>query len=121
MAGAMDQRARRWRQSRCSGRDSTATRMTNADIQNPVYPDDANLSGAELNALMRERSMARAQSPGELICKLDTDSSNAVGYTHTHPSDQFMDYRHNNVEAGRIIADGDPWMYWRTYDQWADI
>lgn len=62
-------------------------------------------------------SLARAQSPGDLVCKVDQHPALEVpDFRHGHPYDEFMAYRHFNV-----IGDQDPWMYWWTSDQWADI
>jgi hypothetical protein len=89
----------------------------NPAYPNPSYPKDAGLSDDEIAIRARTAAMARAQSPGELICKLDQVSSASVpgaGIAHTHSYDEFMDYRHYHV-----IPDGAPWMYWETYDDWA--
>jgi len=88
--------------------------------QNPTYPEDANLTDAEIAAKMRERSMVRAHSPGELICMMD-GTSRWLTPEHTHSYDEFMAYRRSHLnDQGSIIGDGDPWINWEPYDVWAD-
>src|SRR5262245_31475535 len=81
----------------------------------PSYPEDKAMTVAQMEAKQRDSSMKRAQSPGILICKLEQVNSFDVP-THVHPFQECMDWRHANV-----IADDDPWMYWWTYDKWAEI
>ena len=85
--------------------------------QNPLYPDDKDLTPDEMYAMARERSMVRAHSPGELRCVIDSTSTLDVPIaTHdtAHGYQELMNYRHAHV-----IGDQDPWTYWLLYDQWA--
>jgi len=88
--------------------------------QNPTYPEDANLTLDQIAAKMRERSLVRAQSPAEHICMMD-GVSDWLNPKHTHGYDEFMAYRRSHIDAdGHIIADGEPWINWESFDIWAD-
>jgi len=81
-----------------------------APWQNPSWPQDMDMSADEIARGARAASLQRAQSPGNLICKLDGTWS----YDNQFHADSFyacMDYRHKNV-----IGDQDPWTYWETMD-----
>ena len=78
--------------------------------QNPTYPEDQDMTAAEIEAGAREASMARAQSPNPLTCVIEGVWSTDEPF-HTHSFAQCMEYRHKNV-----IGDDDPWIYWQNID-----
>lgn len=80
----------------------------------PSYPEDADLTDDEKSAMARQASMARANSPNELMCQVDNVSSNVVGIGHTHDYATCMAFREQNV-----ISDQAAWIYWEEYDDWA--
>jgi hypothetical protein len=80
-----------------------------APYQNPLYPPDQPIPDMERRA--REVAMLRANSPGQRVCVIDNVTA-LENYGHTHPYQECMDYRHNNV-----IGDSDPWTYWQLIDQ----
>jgi len=87
------------------------------DCQNPLYPRDAALTEDEKSAMARDCSMMRALSPGEIVCIIDqAETEHDDPITHVHDFQECMDWRHAHV-----IGDDDPWTYWLTYDEWADI
>jgi len=68
------------------------------------------MSADEIARGARAASLQRAQSPGNLVCKLDGTWS----FDDQFHADSFyacMDYRHKNV-----IGDQDPWTYWELMD-----
>jgi len=90
------------------------------EYQNPTYPADKDLTDEQIAIKARQRTMVRAQSPGELICEMDGVSS-WLSPEHMHSYDEFMAWRHSHTnEQGYIIADGEPWINWEPYDIWAD-
>jgi len=81
-----------------------------APWQNPSWPQDMDMSADEIARGARAASLQRAQSPGNLVCKLDGSWS----YDDPFHADSFyacMDYRHRNV-----VGDQDPWTYWELMD-----
>jgi len=78
--------------------------------QGPTYPDDQDVTEAEKEALARAASMARAQSPGPLVCQIDGTWSIDDQF-HADPFKVCMDFRRRMV-----VADNDPWTYWQTID-----
>src|SRR5262245_56339076 len=81
-----------------------------APYQNPTYPEDQDLTPAEMEQGARAASMARAQSPNPLTCQLEGVWSTDVPF-HTHGFQECMDFRHRNV-----IGDDDPWTFWQNID-----
>jgi len=68
------------------------------------------MSADEIARGARAASLQRAQSPANLICKLDGSWSQ----DHPFHADSFyscMNYRHQNV-----IGDQDPWTFWQEID-----
>jgi hypothetical protein len=80
--------------------------------QNPTYPEDSYFTSDQFNAAARADSMQRAQSPGPLLCKLETADS-ITHPEHIHTYSECMDYR-----AHQDIAPSDPWIYWELFDDY---
>src|SRR5215831_14332134 len=96
----------------------SSTDDLNDPHQNPLYPADKDLTEEEMYAQARTRSMARAQSPGELMCIIDDVSSldqPVPVHDQVHGYEELMDWRYNHV-----IDPQDPWTYWMLYDLWAE-
>ena len=74
--------------------------------QNPSYPEDQDMTPDEMEAGARAASMARAQSPNPLVCKIDGVWSSDDPF-HAHDYTTCMNYRHANV-----IGDDEPWSNW---------
>lgn len=81
-----------------------------APFQNPSYPQDQDMTPEEMEAGARAASMARAQSPNPLTCLIEGVWSSTDQF-HTHPFDECMAYRHDNV-----VGDNEPWTYWQLLD-----
>jgi hypothetical protein len=78
--------------------------------QNPTWPENRDLTAEDMEAMAREASMARAQSPNPLVCKIDGKWSIDDQFHH-HGFNECMDYRHANV-----IGDDEPWTSWWLID-----
>ena len=64
--------------------------------QNPSYPEDRDMTVDEMEAYARAASLARAQSPNPLVCKIDGLWSLDDPF-HAHDFNTCMSYRHAHV------------------------
>jgi hypothetical protein len=93
----------------------------------PSYPEDRFLTQAEMEAKQRAMALLAGTSPNVRICIMDQFVLDRGPYQnpniHLHTYAEYMNWRHNNIDprTGAIVADGDPWTAWMTYDDWAQI